>query len=187
MPSLLCRGARHVDVATAHEGSAIVDADHDGCAVARVGHANAAAEGQRLVRGGERIHVEPLPAGGGAAVEPAAVIAGNAGADGGGGRLCGLDAGDVHRVIGQGGFDRLCKAGEGVLELRGFAGLEGGLGCRWSRRGRRHDRPSNCASCARLAPLAPSSASAAKGVIQRSAHACQDWSCPCRVEIAEGD
>jgi len=108
-------GARQVDHAAADIGAAIVDLDHDGLAVARIGHPHAAAEGQGLVRGGHRIHVEGRAAGGFAAMEALAVIARRAGAERGAtGRL---DRGNVDRAglnfhLG-GGFG---QGGEGGVE-----------------------------------------------------------------------
>ena len=67
-------GAADVDLAAVGVRAAIVDPHDHAFAGARVGHADLGAEGQRLVRGGVGIHVEPLATRGAATVELGAVI-----------------------------------------------------------------------------------------------------------------
>ena len=80
-------GAADIDHAVAVEWPAIVDAHGDGASVARIGHLHQRAEGQGAVGGGHGVHVEPLAIGSAAAVEAAAVVRGDAAADGAGGGL----------------------------------------------------------------------------------------------------
>ena len=73
-------GFGYVDQAAARERAAIVDPHHHGLAAARVGHADLAAERQSAVGGGQVRRIEPFAAGGAAAEQFAAVVAGHAGA-----------------------------------------------------------------------------------------------------------
>lgn len=108
-------GIGQVDHAVGVERSAIVDGDHDRGAGDRVGHAHLRAEGQRAVRGGERVGIEALPARGAGARETAAVIARHARADG---IEAGLDRGKRGGVGSKGGGDGSRRIERGILAHR---------------------------------------------------------------------
>ena len=146
-------GAADVDRPSARERPAVVDADHHRGAVRRIGDADHAAEGERAVRGGHRVHVKGFAAGGAAAVELAGVVRRDTAAENcfGGRDLDGrLDRGDIDRAGGGAGSrgQRLesveaggeCRLGDERLGLFGRVAGGAGQGER-----RRRSKNANCA------------------------------------------
>ena len=78
-PELERGGVAQVDDARAVKGAAVVDAHHDLAAIGGVAHAGVARDRHGAVRRAHRIHVVDLAAGGGPAVELAAVPGGQPG------------------------------------------------------------------------------------------------------------
>lgn len=121
---LLGRGAGQVDLPPTGEGAAIVDAHGDAAPVAGVGDLDPRAEGQRLMSGGHGVHVEPLPIGSQAAMEPAAIVGGDARAEGADHRVFDrrnedgqINSGRRDAQVGAGAVERgeFVEQGRGVL------------------------------------------------------------------------